>query len=100
MELRVPMGVRRAGIAVSRVFVAMAAPAPGSTAKQDSAQNSNSSSSSEKPSQTKSPSPAQKARRHHTTVAEEEGPQPELAKAEAFIQQKDFAQAEPLLQKL
>jgi len=37
---------------------------------------------------------------HHTTVAEEVGPPPELAKAEALIQKQDYAGAEPLLRKL
>lgn len=35
--------------------------------------------------------------RHHIQVAEEQAPPPELAKAESFIQKKDFAGAEPLL---
>ena len=37
---------------------------------------------------------------HHTTVAEEVGPPPELAKAEEFIQKQDYASAEPLLKKV
>jgi tetratricopeptide (TPR) repeat protein len=37
---------------------------------------------------------------HHTTVAEEVGPPPELAKAEALIQKQDYAGAEPLLHKV
>ena len=37
---------------------------------------------------------------HHTTVAEEVGPPPEIAKAEEFIQKKDYAAAEPLLRKV
>ena len=37
---------------------------------------------------------------HHTTVAEEVGPPPELTKAEAFIEKKDYAAAEPLLRKV
>lgn len=37
---------------------------------------------------------------HHTTVAEEVGPPPELAKAEEFIQKQDYAGAEPLLKKV
>ena len=40
------------------------------------------------------------AKTHHVTVAEEEGPAPELTKAEEFIQKKNFAEAEPLLKKL
>jgi tetratricopeptide (TPR) repeat protein len=50
------------------------------------------------------PSPGQsnsqkKPRTHHTTVAEDEGPSPDLKRAEEFIQKKDFANAEPLLRK-
>jgi tetratricopeptide (TPR) repeat protein len=37
---------------------------------------------------------------HHTTVAEEEAPSPELAKAEELIQKQDYAGAEPLLRKV
>jgi tetratricopeptide (TPR) repeat protein len=36
---------------------------------------------------------------HHTTVAEEESPSPELSKAEGLIQEKKYAEAEPLLRK-
>jgi tetratricopeptide (TPR) repeat protein len=37
---------------------------------------------------------------HHTKVAEEVGPPPELTKAEEFIQKKDYAAAEPLLRQV
>src|SRR6202166_272857 len=37
---------------------------------------------------------------HHTRVAEEVGPSPELTKAEDLIQKKDYAAAEPLLRKV
>jgi len=37
---------------------------------------------------------------HHTTVAEEDSPSPELTKAEALIQKQDYASAEPLLRKV
>lgn len=37
---------------------------------------------------------------HHTKVAEEEPPPPELTKAEALIQKQDYAAAEPLLRKV
>ena len=53
-----------------------------------------------KPPQDAPSSPRQKPHRHRTTVAEEEGPQPELAKAEELIQKRDYAQAETVLQKL
>lgn len=54
----------------------------------------------DKPPQGSSSSSRQKSHRHRTTVAEEEGPQPELAKAEELIQKRDYAQAEVVLQKL
>jgi len=47
-----------------------------------------------------SSSSSQKGHRHQTIVEEEEGPAPELTKAEALIQKHDFASAEPLLAKL
>lgn len=79
------------------MFAAVSTLALGSTpGPQASAQSS---SSSEKTPQ-KDSSSNQKAHRHHTTVSEEEGPQPELAKAEDLIQKQDFAQAQPLLRKL
>jgi Flp pilus assembly protein TadD len=37
---------------------------------------------------------------HHTRVAEEIGPSPELTKAEDLIQKKDYGSAEPLLRKV
>jgi Tfp pilus assembly protein PilF len=45
-------------------------------------------------------SSSQKGHRHQTVVEEEEGPAPELTKAEALIQKRDFRSAEPLLEKL
>jgi tetratricopeptide (TPR) repeat protein len=54
---------------------------------------------SQKPPQTGSSS-SQKSHRRHVTVAEEEGPQPELAKAEDLIQKRDYAHAKSVLQKL
>jgi Flp pilus assembly protein TadD len=52
------------------------------------------------PPQTSSSSSSQKTHRHRTTVTEEEGPQPELAKAEDLIQKQDYTQAESVLQKI
>ncbi len=37
---------------------------------------------------------------HHTTVEEEVAPPPEMTKAEALIQKRSFAEAEPLLKKV
>jgi Flp pilus assembly protein TadD len=48
------------------------------------------------------PSSGQKSHRkssRHTTVSEDEGPDPELSKAEELIQKQDYAGAEPLLRK-
>jgi Flp pilus assembly protein TadD len=54
----------------------------------------------DKPPQGSSSAAGKKSHRHRTTVAEEEGPQPELAKAEELIQKRDYTQAEAVLQKL
>lgn len=51
-------------------------------------------------SPSRSSSSSQRSHRHRTTVAEEEGPQPELAKAEDLIQKRQYEAAEPVLQKL
>lgn len=40
-----------------------------------------------------------KKQAHHTRVSEEEGPDPELSKAEELIQKQDYGSAEPLLRK-
>jgi tetratricopeptide (TPR) repeat protein len=45
-------------------------------------------------------SSSQSGHRHHVQVAEEGAESPELAKAEEFIQQRDYAAAEPLLRKV
>ena len=54
----------------------------------------------DKPQPGSSSASGQKPHRHRTTVAEEEGPQPELARAEELIQKRDYPQAEAVLQKL
>jgi tetratricopeptide (TPR) repeat protein len=54
----------------------------------------------DKPQPGNSSPSGQKPRRHRTTVSEEEGPQPELARAEELIQRRDYTQAETALQKL
>ena len=51
-------------------------------------------------SQTDSSSTHHKNSAHHTKVAEEAGPPPELTKAEELIQKKDYASAGPLLRKV
>ena len=50
--------------------------------------------------QDSSSAPHRKSSAHHTKVAEEDSPPPELTKAEEFIQKKDYASAEPLLLKV
>ena len=47
-----------------------------------------------------STSSSQKKPAHHVTVAEEDAPSADLTKAEDFIQQQKFAEAEPLLKKV
>jgi tetratricopeptide (TPR) repeat protein len=47
-----------------------------------------------------SASSSKKTHRHRVTVSEEEGPQPELAKAEDLIQKQDYTESESVLQKL
>ena len=56
--------------------------------------------SANKPAQGSSSSSGQKSHRHHTRVTEEEGPQPELARAEDLIQKRDYPQAKAVLQNL
>ena len=70
----------------------------GPTSPQASGTNSGSN-SAQSSSGTSSSKPHSKAS-HHTTVEEEEGPSPDLTKAEEFIQKQDFTQAEPLLRKV
>jgi len=64
-------------------------PAPASSQTDSQEQSRDSSSSAHR-----------KSSAHHTKVAEEDGPPPELTKAEAFIQRQDYASAEPLLNKV
>lgn len=45
-------------------------------------------------------SSSQKAHGHHVTIAEQEDPQPELSKAEEWIQKREYATAETALLKL
>src|SRR4051794_4009704 len=97
MEHRVPMGVRRRDIgfvAATAAIILLGTAASGSdvaayhSVGQAASQGSSSSS--------------QKARKpvHHATAPQEDAASAELKKAEELIQKQDFAQAEPLLQKL
>jgi tetratricopeptide (TPR) repeat protein len=93
MEHLVPMGVRKAANC-KRLLVAGVAALLGYSpvlASQEPA---------DKPPQGSSSAAGKKSHRHRTTVAEEEGPQPELARAEELIQNRDYTQAETVLQKL
>ena len=104
METRVRMArkfviARGVAFAVLVVFApafmgAQAANPPATQTDSQSQDEGSSSSVRHKPRAT----PGQKT--HHTTVAEEEGPPPELAQAEALIQKQDYAGAEPLLKKV
>src|SRR6266567_8959772 len=94
MVTRVPMVGRRLAVAALLAGVAACAGAQaanaGSSATQADSQSQAGSSSSVRHKKTV----------HHTTVAEEDGPSPELAKAEELIQKQDYAGAEPLLKKV
>jgi tetratricopeptide (TPR) repeat protein len=96
------MGGRRLAFAVLLACVAGAdakAATPGSPWPQTDSQSQVDGSSS-------SPSSSSTHRKtgsnsgHHTKVAEEVGPPPELTKAEELIQKKDYLGAEPLLHKV
>lgn len=88
------MGVRKAAnckpLFIAGVAVCLLAN-PALLASQESAN---------KPAQGSSSSSGQKSHRHHTRVTEEEGPQPELARAEDLIQKRDYPQAKAVLQNL
>src|SRR5581483_3462299 len=88
------MGARKIAVGTGLVLVLTVVCLPGAGAAPGSPQSSGNA------PQASSSSSRQKPHRHRTTVAEEEGPQPELAKAEDLIQKRDFAQAESVLQKL
>ena len=97
------MGEVRRGVAVLVLALIVAVcVAPASTADLRSGVPSmnqgNGQQAQSRPQQGSSSPP--KSHRHQTTVEEEEGPAPELTKAEALIQKHDFASAEPLLEKL
>jgi tetratricopeptide (TPR) repeat protein len=87
------MGVRKAATCKSLLVAGVAACLLGSAHLSASQEPAN------KP-QGSSSSSGQKSHRHRTTVAEEEGPQPELARAEELIQKRDYNQAQGVLQKL
>jgi tetratricopeptide (TPR) repeat protein len=94
MEHLVPMGVRKAANCKSLLVAGLAACFLGCPHLLTAQERTN------KPSQGSSSSSSQKSHRHRTTVTEEEGPQPELARAEELIQRRDYPQAETVLQKL
>src|SRR6476620_8951078 len=99
MERHVPMDGRK-GI-VGGLLAIVAATLCGNAAATDEASYlSAMGQTSGQTSQPEGSSSSQKTHRktaRHTTVAEEDGPPPELTKAEGFIQKQDFAQAELLL---
>ena len=93
------MGGRRGSswLAVLAVGAGLAIPA---AAGRDLASYVSPSSQGSTSSSQEGSSSSQKTHRHRTQVAEQQGPSPDLAKAEELIQQKDIAPAEALLQKV
>lgn len=94
MERRVPMGAGRrfkVALATAGAFlsttIATGRDAASYVSTMDLQQSQGSSSS-------------QKTHHHHVTISEQQAPSPDLTKAEEFVQKKDFASAEPLLQKV
>ena len=86
MECRVAMGAGRVlGVVVAMAIAAWASTPAAAAALQTSSQESSSSS--------------HKSTRH-VRVTEEEGPDPDLTQAEAFIQKQNLIDAEPLLHKV
>src|SRR5579863_6232689 len=110
MADQIRMGVRRiAGAALC--LIATATPSHACAANSSSSsfrQSSGAQSSTQNPdaAQEQSQGDSSSSRKsshktpHHTTVEETEDPQPELGKAEDLIQKRDYAGAEPLLQKV
>src|ERR1700722_8407165 len=104
MAHRGPMVGRRLAVTMLLVCVA-GAYADAKTANPESLSNQMRSQSSADGSSS-SPSSSSTHRKpgstsgHHTKIAEEVGPPPELTKAEELIQKKDYLGAEPLLRKV
>jgi tetratricopeptide (TPR) repeat protein len=104
MAHRDPMVGRRLAVTMLLVCVA-GAYADAKTANPESLSNQMRSQSSADGSSS-SPSSSSTHRKpgstsgHHTKIAEEVGPPPELTKAEELIQKKDYLGAEPLLRKV
>jgi tetratricopeptide (TPR) repeat protein len=104
MEIRVPIA-RKSAIAAALVVALLLACMPlvavaqsgNAPAPQGDSQSQDEGSSSSVRHKSSANS-GQKV--HHTTVEEEVGPPPELARAEALIQKQDYAGAKPLLRKL
>src|ERR1035437_5794556 len=97
MVHRVPMVARRLAVVLLACAGAFAGaqvskPASSSTQTDSQAQTGDSSSNAHRKNGANSG--------HHTKVAEEVAPPPELTKAEELIQKRDYAAAEPLLRKV
>src|ERR1035437_5672481 len=97
MVHRVPMVSRRLAVVLLACAGAFAGaqvsnPASSSTQTDSQAQTGDSSSNAHRKTGANSG--------HHTKVAEEVAPPPELTKAEELIQKRDYAAAEPLLRKV
>src|SRR3989442_15673188 len=98
MVSSVPMVARRLAVAMLLAGAAAWATAQAADAGASAPQSDSQSQAGSSSSVRHKPKASGKAVHH--TVAEEESPPPELAKAEALIQQQDYAGAEPLLKKL
>src|SRR5579864_9360318 len=98
MVHRVPMVARRLAVAALLAGVAAAfVGAQGATSPPTSPQKDSQSQTDGSSSRTHHKGPGSV---HHTKVAEEVGPPPDLPKAEDLIQKKDYASAEPLLRQV
>jgi tetratricopeptide (TPR) repeat protein len=96
------MGVRRIAVAAALSVASAGTLSYGYVRDVQGAQSSSQNSDATQASQGESSSSRKGSRKaaHHTTVAEEEAPAPDLTKAEDLIQKKNYADAEPLLHKV
>jgi tetratricopeptide (TPR) repeat protein len=91
---RLALAVLLAGVPACAVAQPSTAGSAATQADSQSQPEGSSSSARHKAKANSAPAP------HHTTVAEEDAPPPELTQAEELIQKQDYAAAEPLLRKL
>jgi tetratricopeptide (TPR) repeat protein len=96
---RVRMDVRRIAVAAA-LSIASVGTLSYAYAADSQEQSSPQSSDSTQQGESSSSRKANHRAPHHTTVAEEEAPSPVLTRAEDLIQQKKYAEAEPLVHKV